>query len=295
MTGGEREALMARNVTVASFLGPWEEGRLMEELRRAAGEHPDIIILPETWQGKLLPIDAPIHLDMRQIAAQHRVYIAQSVYLLENGKQYNSVLLFDRAGDLCGRYDKAYPYWGELTSDPATQPGKSESVFSLDFGRVGAAVCFDANFPWLWQRMADEGAELVLWPSAYAAGTQLQAHALNHHYPIVTATMSGDFIAVDIDGSFIRNISGRSRIERITLDLDRCIFHENFNTGLRDALLKETDPKVILEKKLLKEQWFILRSARDDISAREVCCAAGMEELRAYKKRSLLEIDRLRR
>lgn len=285
---------MAREVTVASFLGPWEEGRLMEKLQRTAGERPDIIILPETWQGKLLPMDAPIHQEMRQIAARHRVYIAQSVFLLESGKQYNSVLLFDRAGELCGRYDKAYPYWGELNAAPATQPGNSEAVFDCDFGKVGAAVCFDANFPQLWQRLADEGAELVIWPSAYAAGSQLQAHALNHHYPIVTATAPGDFIAVDIDGSFIKNIPGKARVEKITLDLDRCIFHENFNTDLRDSLLKESDPKVVLEKELSQEQWFILRSARKEISAREVCRKAGMEELRAYKKRSLLMIDRLR-
>ena len=57
-----------------------------------------------------------------------------------------------------------------------------------DFGKLAILICFDANFPSVWDEAARQGAELVIWPSAYGAGTQLAAHALNHHCPIDRAS-----------------------------------------------------------------------------------------------------------
>ena len=64
---------------------------------------------------------------------------------------------------------------GHLT--PPVQVGREVPVYQADFGRVGMAICFDVNFPAVWQRLADAGAELVLWPSAYSAGSSLQEEA----------------------------------------------------------------------------------------------------------------------
>jgi hypothetical protein len=52
----------------------------------------------------------------------------------------------------------------------------------------------------LFQRLRDNGAELVLWASAYSGFTELQAFALLHHYPIVTSTLHPHLHLLTTDG-----------------------------------------------------------------------------------------------
>jgi len=118
-----------------------------------------------------------------------------------------------------------FPYWSEYDLHPPVEPGRQVKVFQTDFGRLGLAICFDVNFPEVWQEMADQGAELVVWPSAYSAGTSLQAHALNHHFYIVTSTLTRDCLVYDVTGEeLLYEKSDDLNVSRITLDLDRaCI------------------------------------------------------------------------
>ena len=288
-----------RPVIIASVCGPQcSSDEMLHFIESAAKNHPDLIILPEAWQGwKSESSDHLALLQIKEMAAHYRVNILHTVILDDSGKTYNSGLFVNREGTVTGRYDKAYPYWDELSADieVPTTPGVSPSVFDTDFGRVGIAVCFDANFPHIWADMAEKGAELVVWPSAYAAGFQLAAHALNHHYTIVTASLTGHCMVFDIDGrrTLFTHCEGH-HIEYITLDLDRCIFHENFNDEKCKQLLTESPRQVEIEKHYPEEQWFIVRSAQSGVSAREICRKAGMEELRDYKQRSREMIDKLR-
>jgi predicted amidohydrolase len=70
-----------------------------------------------------------------------------------------------------------FPYWSEFDVTPPVAVGTSVPVFDTDRGRVAISTCFDVNFPEVWQRLADQDVELVIWPSAYSAGTSLPAHA----------------------------------------------------------------------------------------------------------------------
>ena len=83
-------------------------------------------------------------------------------------------------------------------------------------------------------------------------------------------------------------------ISRTTLDLDRVIFHENFNLDKRDKLLSERAQDVAQERWLKLEQWFVLRAARPGVSARELARSYGLEELRHYLDRSRVAIDQRR-
>ena len=135
----------------------------------------------------------------------------------------------------------------------------------------------------------------MVWSSAYGAGRQLQAHALNHHYPIVTSTLSGNCMVFDINGQRLIDVHcDQPFVQWVTLDLDRCIFHENFNTEKLNELLSQPSPSVGVEEHWTEEQWIIVRSAKEGVSAREVCRQAGLEELRDYKRRSRAAIDAIR-
>jgi len=80
-------------------------------------------------------------------------------------------------------------------------------------------------------------------------------------------------------------------VAAVTLDLDRGIYHENFNLDKRDKLLKEHPEDVEQEKWMKLEQWFVLKAKRPGVSARALAREYGLEELRHYLDRSRRAID----
>lgn len=259
----------------------------------------DLIALPEACKGLDMEPEALNGITvstMARLAKKHNTYIVCPIYRKDgNIKRINSAVLLDRQGEAVFVYDKVFPYWEEFKLDPPVETGLEAPVYNADFGRIGMAVCFDANFPEVWKRLADQGAEIVIWPSAYSAGTTLQAHAINNHFYIVTSTLFGDCIVYDINGKeLLYEKSEGINISRITLDLDRGIYHENFNIEKRDRLFKDYAGSIQQELHMEREQWFILKSTHAGVKARELAKSYGMEELRDYKNRSRLEIDRMR-
>ena len=258
----------------------------------------DLIALPETWLGQQGPpetLEGPTIAVMSTLASKHQTHIVCPMDRQDGGERLNSAVLLNRQGAIAGVYDKVFPYWSEFDIKPPVVPGQDAPVFETDFGRLGLATCFDVNFPEVWQRLADQGAELVVWPSAYSAGTSLQAHAINHHFYIVTATGRADCLAYDITGErLLYEKSDDINVTRISLDLDRGIYHQNFNVAKRDKFLQEHADDIEVEKLLDLEAWFVLRAKRPGVSARTLAREYGLEELRDYLSRSRREIDDMR-
>jgi len=278
-------------------------GKTLDQVARAVDAEgargTDLIALPETWLGqqKHTPetLEGATITTMSALAARHQTYIVCPLDRTDGERRLNSAVLLDRAGRVAGVYDKVYPYWSEYDLVPPVSVGSEAAVVQTDFGRLGMAICFDVNYPALWQRMADRGAELVIWPSAYSAGTALQAHALNHHFYVVTATQKADCIAYDLTGrEVLYEKSDDLNVSRVTLDLDRGLYHEDFNLPRRDRLLRERGDDVGLEQTLPREAWFVLKARRPGVSARALAREYGLEELREYIARSRREIDAMR-
>jgi hypothetical protein len=195
-----------------------------------------------------------------------------------------------------------YPYLGEFNNDiPLVMPGSRAVYADTDFGRVSAAICFDANFPDLWQDISDLDTDIVIFSSAYSAGRQLCAHALNHHYAIVTATQKPDFAVYDIDGKELTYNRCESYTRpnmilasRCVIDTDKVICHFNFNREKVFAMLKDYAGKIELEHEYDREEWLVIKSINPDINVRAVCKEYGIENLRDYKRRALKLIEEKR-
>jgi predicted amidohydrolase len=260
----------------------------------------DLIVLPETCRGQNGTSEELLHgptiMAMSALAKKHKSYIACPIDRKDGNRRLNTIVFLDRSGLVACVYDKVFPYWSEYDVQPAVNPGDAVHVHQADFGRVGFATCFDANFPEVWKGLADKGAEMVVWPSAYSAGLSLQAHAINHHYYIVTSSQTPDCIVYDITGERMLYEPGSNgvNISKVTLDLDRVVFHENFNIAKRDKLLCDHPNDVAQEKWLKLEQWFVLRAKRPGVSARELAGKYQLEELRHYLDRSRVAIDQRR-
>lgn len=285
---------------------------IRDVIDREAARGADLVVLPEVWRGQKdgaqETLDGPTITTLAPLARKHRTYIVCPMDRAAGDKRFNSAVLIDRTGKVVFVYDKVYPYWSEFDHKPPINIASEARVYEADFGRMGIATCFDVNFPEVWQRLAEKGAELVIFPAAYSAGTSLQAHAINHHYYIVSSTLVNDCVVYDITGEELlyqhTGVKGPAHyssakddeinIARITLDLDRGVYHTNFNMDKRAKLLKERGTDVVLERSFPRESWFVLRAARPGVSARALAHEYGLEELRDYLERSRREIDRMR-
>ena len=264
----------------------------------------DIIALPETCRGQdhgtRESSGGATVSALAPLAKKHRTYIACPIDRQDGDRRLNSAVLIDRRGEIVCVYDKLYPFQPqEWAIRPPVQPGDSVAVCSADFGRVGLAICYDVNWPHIWRGLSQQGAELVIWPSAYSAGRSLQAHAINYNYYIVSSTWIPDCRVYDIDGEQLLyerdNGADGTNLSRITLDLDRCLFHQDVNFPHKlNALLADHGDDVEQEKWLPMEAWFMLRAKRPGVSARELARQYGLEERRPYLDRTAREIDCVR-
>ena len=268
---------------------------ILKIVESEAQQKCDIIVLPEMWMGDkyIETIDiscenSGVTGQLQNIAKTYEVYIIHSTYRkTETAPRLNAGVLIGRDGGIVGIYDKNYPYWDEYDLNPPTCPGDDIPVFETDFGRVGIAICFDANFPNVWEELAEKGADIVFWTSAYSGGSSLQAHAINHHYYIVSSTWCNDCAVIDITGKeiYYQKSDNGVNISRVDIDMNRAIFHENFNMDKLERLLKN-HAEIMVESRMEREQWFVLQSNSESLSVREIAARYNMEELRAYKRRS---------
>jgi predicted amidohydrolase len=75
----------------------------------------------------------------------------------------NCAFFLDRKGSEAGRYDKCQLTYGER--DKGLDDGKDNPVIEMDFGRVGALICYDLYFPEHARVLALNGAEVLFHPT----------------------------------------------------------------------------------------------------------------------------------
>lgn len=260
-----------------------------------AAKGVDLVVLPELWRGHeaIETLDGPTTQAMSVLARKHHTYIVSPIGRKDGDRHLNSAVLLDRSGKVVLIYDDVFP--SEFDHKAKLDVGTSVPVYQADFGRIGFAICFDVNFPDIWKSLADQGAELVVWPSAYSAGTALQAHALTHHYYIVSASSVRDCTVFDITGEqMLYQKSNGINVTHVTLDLDRGIYHNDLNIPKRNELLAEHPEEVELAEHLDREGWFVLQARRPGVSARALARQYGIEELRDYINRCRRELDAMR-
>ncbi len=125
-------------------------------------------------------------------AKKHGCYLVVPVVLREAGATslYSNVsVLFDRSGRVVGLYRKVHPTSNLKYADleGGITPGRDFPVFDCDFGRIGIQICNDVFYPDGWQALAEEGAEIVAFPSETPQTVRPSSYALEHRYYIVSA------------------------------------------------------------------------------------------------------------
>jgi predicted amidohydrolase len=144
-----------------------------------------------------VPLDDAILTALGSKAREHNTYIVFGGVFLDDpakGTCSNAAVVIDRKGRQAGRYVKVHPVLdrvgpdGQIVLEGGVKPGTEYNVFDLDFGRVGLQICYDVEYPEGWRRLAERGAELVLYPTASPQLTRPGMYAATHEYWVVSAT-----------------------------------------------------------------------------------------------------------
>ncbi|MBE0534502.1 MAG: twin-arginine translocation signal domain-containing protein [Phycisphaerae bacterium] len=184
--------------------------RIFARMEQMTNYQPDIVCLPEVFpfmnvskppaMAECLQLSAEVVAgSAASFAKQNKCYVVCPVYTQAEGRYYNSAVIIDRTGKILGEYRKTHPTIDEM--EQGVMPGPDDPpVFDTDFGKIGAQICFDVNWPDGWRKLGDKGAEIVFWPSAFAGGRMLNAWACMNKYHVVTSTRHDPTRIIDVTG-----------------------------------------------------------------------------------------------
>jgi predicted amidohydrolase len=214
----------------------------IEKARRlldVAGERKsDVVCLPELFATKRSPNQAEaepipggdISKMLSEEAKRWRMYVLGCLYEKRDGKTFNTVAIFDRAGKLVGTFSKVHLPAEEVD---IAAPGNSFPVFKTDFGTIGALVCYDLHFPEAARVEAIEGADIIFWPTMYGEPREsmtevlLRARAIENKLYMVSSNYaqgSGPHIGfsaiVSPYGEILANTGRKEGVATATINLD---------------------------------------------------------------------------
>ena len=135
---------------------------------RAASDGAELVVFPEYVLGRI-PVPGAETSKIAAAAKANSIYVIIGCWeVFADDTFANTALIFDRDGQIMGKYRKTHPaidhYEGDppwkhppagrstdwmIRNDPEwiMQAGDELPVFDFDFGRVGILTCYDGWFP----------------------------------------------------------------------------------------------------------------------------------------------------
>lgn len=151
---------------------------IAEQARRAADRGAGLVVFPEAAMARFgsplgpvaEPLDGPWADGVRAVAERTGLLVVAGMFTpAPDGRVTNTLLITGRGVDTS--YDKIHLFdaFGFAESDTVA-PGERTVTAELDGVGVGFATCYDIRFPELFQRLADDGAQLTVVPASWGAG-----------------------------------------------------------------------------------------------------------------------------
>lgn len=268
-----------------------------EMIDRAALDGSDLVCMPEIFAQRHFsfpesaehaePIPGPTTDAVGEACRRNDCYSVATTIEERDGRLYNSAALIDRRGEVVGVYHKMRPTRGELEAGIA--PGSDAPAFETDVGPVGFAICFDMNFPEVGQRLHENGARVVCWPSMYQAGWQLNFWAQEFGFYLLSSWGGQVNEIIDMTGRSLAKTGYQYPIASADVNLDRECFHQDQNREKWDAIREKYGRGVALEI-IHPEGKFTLASEMEDTSIEDIIEEFELETWRAYRRDALDKI-----
>jgi deaminated glutathione amidase len=161
-------------------------GRVGAAAVAAAGQGAQLVVFPEGTQARFStdlravaePLDGPFCRGLAAAARSAGLAIVAGLFEpAPDGRVFNTTVGYDSDGTLAAVYRKIHLFdaLGHRESD-AVAPGDEVCVATLAGVRVGFMTCYDVRFPELARALVVGGAQLLVLPAAWAAGTFKEEH-----------------------------------------------------------------------------------------------------------------------
>jgi predicted amidohydrolase len=160
--------------------------RVAQAVASAARQGADLAVFPEATLARFgsdlrelaEPLDGEFGTGLAQLARDSGLALVVGVFEpAPDGRVYNTAVAYSAAGDLVAAYRKIHMFdsLGERES-ALVAPGSEPVVADLAGIRTGFATCYDIRFPELTRALVARGAELIVVPTAWAAGLFKEEH-----------------------------------------------------------------------------------------------------------------------
>ena len=198
--------------------------RALEAIARASSRGADLVALPElftvgyfafeSYERLAEPLDGETFTRLRDAAADHGIAVLAGSIVEDLAATTgaatpadeglaNTTVLFDATGERKLVYRKHHLFGYQSDESELLVPGETVETATVAGVTVGATTCYDLRFPALYRRLIDDGAELILVPSAWPYPrvehwrTLSRARAIENQVVLATVNGSGHFEGKD--------------------------------------------------------------------------------------------------
>jgi predicted amidohydrolase len=203
----------------------WESARSLVE--RAAGYGAKLVATPENTNylgpheekvRRAEPLDGPTCTRFADLARRHGIWLLLGSYNEKSDEPrrcFNTSVLFSPEGRIAATYRKMHLFdvdvpGGVRFAESATcKPGDEVVVADTPLGKIGLSICYDLRFGELYRRMVEQGAQILMVPSAFTLATGkdhweplLRARAIETQCWVLAAAQHGEHDDAGLKASY---------------------------------------------------------------------------------------------
>jgi predicted amidohydrolase len=169
----------------------WEENvaTCIDLMQRSDAGEADLLVLPEGILARNIadpdmvlkaaqPIDGPFISALRDASRGTTMTTMLSIHVPTDGRRVHNVLIVLRNGEIVAQYRKLHLYDAFSMQESANVIAGDAIAPLVDVGglKIGLMTCYDVRFPELARRLALDGADVLVLPSAWVRGLLKEAH-----------------------------------------------------------------------------------------------------------------------
>ena len=182
-------------VAVAQFGSGMNKAANLERITKLAAQAADanarLVVFPEAamcdfgekaddLHSVAEPLDGRFVTTLSELAARHRMTIVAGMFETIPGERliHNAAVVVDPTQGLVGTFRKCHLFdaFGELESERFRAGTEDPLQVEVDGFRAAVVICYDMRFASYIERAADEGAEVLVAPTAWVAGPLKEEH-----------------------------------------------------------------------------------------------------------------------